>query len=79
VTVPRDTDVLASIDAKLTALLALAVATTADDLPSRRSPDRLLVEAGLSTAQAAQVLGKTERAVQLVLQKEKQRQKGRKS
>lgn len=72
----RDVDRLAAIDAKLTVILALAVPAYADNVRGR-SIDKLLTDAGLSTTEAATILGKTERAVQLALQRERQRKKRR--
>jgi hypothetical protein len=60
---------LGSIDAKLGALLALAVR---DRLPDKapthkRSMDKLLRDVGVDVAQIAALLGKTPRAVYLAL------------
>jgi hypothetical protein len=70
-------ELLAAIDAKLGALLALTVdkylRETGVAKPKERSIDRLLSDVGLSTRDIATLLGKTERAVQLVLQDERER------
>jgi hypothetical protein len=72
-----DQDLLRAIDAKLGALLALTLDEyTRERLPNRhrqRSVDRLLVDAGLPVRQVASLLGKTDRAVHLVLQSERNR------
>jgi hypothetical protein len=68
---------LETIDAKLGALLALAVEWKLNESSPRkglsRSLDRLLTDAGISTRETSKLLGKTERAVQLQLQKERER------
>lgn len=64
-------DILKSIDAKLGAILALTVDSHLRDTgiakPRPRSIDVILQDAGLTVAQIAKVLGKTERAVRLKL------------
>jgi DNA-directed RNA polymerase specialized sigma24 family protein len=70
-------DTLVSIDSKLSALLTL----TLDDYlrrtgvarPKTRSIDRMLSDAGLTPGQIAPLLGKTERAVNLALQREREK------
>lgn len=68
-------DLIRSIDSKLTALLALYldsyVRTTGIAQRKDRSIDRLLTDAGLSANTIAGLLGKTERAVHLQLQRER--------
>jgi hypothetical protein len=65
-------ELLERIDAKLGAILALTLddylRSTGIARPKPRSVDRLLADAGLNTATIAQMLGKTDRAVQLQLQ-----------
>jgi IS30 family transposase len=72
---------LAQIDSKLTALLALFLdgymRQTGIAKPKERSIDRLLVDAGLSARTVAGLLGKTERAVHLQLQREQAKKKPR--
>lgn len=72
-------DLLQRIDSKLTALLALYLDSylheTGVAQRKNRSVDRLLSDAGLSAATIAGLLGKTERAVHLQLQRERQRGK----
>jgi hypothetical protein len=72
---------LEAIDAKLTALVAVAVdvhlriyGTQRQQRP--RSLDRLLTDAGLSARDVGKLLGKTERAVHLALQAERKAAKG---
>lgn len=76
-----DNQLLESIDAKLGALLALTLDTYIRDTgiarPKPRSVDRLLADAGLSAAMVAKMLGKTERAVHLQLQDDKEPKKKR--
>jgi hypothetical protein len=68
---------LAQIDSKLTALLALLLdgylRQTGIARPKERSIDRMLSDAGLSSSTIAGLLGKTDRAVQKQLQKDRQR------
>jgi hypothetical protein len=78
--VPAD-PTLESIDAKLAALVALAVdvhlrtyGTPRQQRP--RSLDRILTDAGLSARDVGELLGKTERAVHLALQAERKKTKG---
>jgi hypothetical protein len=63
---------LQSIDTKLRALLALTVDAwiTGGDSPrrNRRPLDVILSNAGLSTKEIANLMGKTDRSVRLVLQ-----------
>lgn len=65
-------EVLERIDAKLGAILALALdqylRETGAARPKPRSVDRLLADAGLNAATIAKLLGKTDRAVRLQLQ-----------
>jgi hypothetical protein len=67
---------LERIDAKLNALLAIIVdrylRETETARPKKRSIDRLLSDAGLSATETAKLLGKTDRAVRLQLQREGQ-------
>jgi hypothetical protein len=67
-------DGLTQIDSKLTALLALILDSylrqTGVAKPKERSIDRILSDAGLSAKAIAGLLGKTERAVHLQLQRE---------
>jgi hypothetical protein len=71
---------LESIDAKLGGILALLVdlylRQTGIAKPRERGIDKQLSDVGLSTAQIAALLGKTERAVQKQLAAEK-RKKGK--
>ena len=66
---------LKDIDYKLAALLAITVdqyvRETGIARPKPRSIDRLLADAGLPTKQIAALLGKTDRAVNLVLASER--------
>jgi hypothetical protein len=61
-------ELLASIDAKLGAILVLLLDLYLRDTelakPKPRSVDRMLSDVGLPTAEIAALLGKTERAVQ---------------
>lgn len=70
---------LSQIDSKLTALLALFLdgylRQTGIAKPKERSIDRILVDAGLSARTVAGLLGKTERAVHLQLQREQSKTK----
>lgn len=67
-------DRIAQIDAKLTALLSLILdgylRETKIAKPKARSIDRMLADAGLSAKTISGLLGKTERAVNLHLQKD---------
>lgn len=69
-------DLLRSIDSKLTALLALYldsyIQQTGVAQRKDRSIDQLLTDAGLSAATIAGLLGKTDRAVHLQLQRERE-------
>jgi len=64
------------IDSKLTALLALILdgylRQTGVAKPKDRTIDRILIDAGLSARQVAGLLGKTERAVHISLQRERE-------
>ncbi len=68
---------LERIDVKLTALLALLLdgylRETATAKPKERTIERILVDAGLSAATVAGLLGKTKRAVYLALQREREK------
>lgn len=71
-------DQLQSIDSKLTALLALYLDSYMHQTGAQRkhrSVDRLLSDAGLSAATIAGLLGKTQRAVHLQLQREQARRR----
>jgi hypothetical protein len=72
-------DVLQSIDAKVGALLTLVLdrylRETGIARPKQRSVDRMLADAGLSTAMIAKLLGKTERAVTKQLAAERAKKK----
>lgn len=76
-------DLLQSIDSKLTALLALYLDSyihqTGAAQRKDRSVDRLLSDAGLSAAEIAGLLGKTDRAVHLQLQREREQDRKRKA
>jgi SOS response regulatory protein OraA/RecX len=65
------------LDAKLSALLAIVVdmylRQTEVAKPKTRSIDKILNDAGLSSSEIARLLGKTDRAVNLQLQKERAR------
>jgi hypothetical protein len=67
---------LEQIDSKLTALLALILdgylRQTGVAKPKDRTIDRILIDAGLSARQVAGLLGKTERAVHISLQRERE-------
>jgi hypothetical protein len=63
----RDEDLLASIDQKLAALLALNLNDRLDEKRQAKNLDQLLDRAGLGTAEIARYLGKGQRAVQLAL------------
>lgn len=69
---PQERD---GLEARLNALLALEIERhlreTGVTKARSRSVDKLLADAGLSTTEIGSIMGKTERAVQLVLQKEK--------
>lgn len=69
--------VLASIDAKLGALLALTLdeylRATGVAKPKPRSVDKLLADTGLTPQQIARLLGKTDRAVRMQLQAERKK------
>lgn len=70
-----DEDLLRKIDSKLAALLALSLdqylRETGVARPKPRSIDRLLTDAGLTTAEVSALLGKTARAVNLALSRER--------
>jgi hypothetical protein len=78
---PDDTQ--KSIDAKLSALLAIVLDAylrqTGVARPKTRSIDKLLRDAGLSSATIATLLGKTERAVALQLEKERDKKAAKKT
>ena len=66
----HESELLESIDSKLSAILALMLDAHLRESGSRhreRTPDELLSEAGVSNAQIAQLLGKTDRAVRKLL------------
>jgi hypothetical protein len=67
-----DHELLASIDAKLGALLSLSLDTYLRDTgiakPKERSVDAMLAAVGLSAQQIAALLGKTDRAVRMQLE-----------
>lgn len=69
-------DLLQTIDSKLAALLALIVDARLREAggarPRERSVDQLLSDAGLPASAIAGLLGKTERAVHLQLQRGRQ-------
>jgi IS30 family transposase len=75
-------DLLRSIDSKLTALLALVLdgylRETGIAQPKDRTIDRMLTDAGLSARQVAGLLGKTDRAVHISLQREREKKAARK-
>jgi len=77
--VPLDDDLLRSVDAKLSAILALTLdgylRETGVARPKQRSVDKMLSDVGLSAQQIAALLGKTDRAVHLQLQREGERKK----
>jgi len=70
---------LERIDTKVTALLAIVLDAylreTGVARPRERSVDKLLADAGLSASAIAGLLGKTERAVHLSLQRERERKR----
>jgi hypothetical protein len=74
-------DLLRSIDTKLAAILALTLDNhqrqTGVARPKERSVDKILSDAGLSSATIASLLGKTDRAVNLQLQREAARKSGK--
>jgi hypothetical protein len=76
------TEILDRIDAKLGALLALVLdahlRASGIARPKERSIDRLLTDAGLSPQTIATLLGKTDRAVHLALQREREEKERRK-
>jgi DNA-directed RNA polymerase specialized sigma24 family protein len=69
-------DLLCSIDTKLSAILTLTLDSylreTGVAKPKERSVDRMLADVGLSAGEIASLLGKTERAVHLLLQRERE-------
>jgi hypothetical protein len=73
---------LSQIDSKLTALLALFLdgylRQTGIAKVKERSIDRILSDAGLSARTIAGLLGKTERAVHLQLERDRAKKKPRK-
>jgi hypothetical protein len=77
--IDRTTETLDRIDAKLGALLALVLDAHLRESgiarPKERSIDRLLTDAGLSPQTIAALLGKTDRAVNLALQREREDKK----
>lgn len=74
---------LKRIDAKLGALLAIALdqylRETGVGRPRPRSVDRLLTDAGLTAKEIAAMLGKTERAVNMALQSKRKTKVARKT
>jgi hypothetical protein len=62
-------DAVRSLETQVSALLALSVADRVAENPRAkpRSLDRLLVDAGMTTATVATLLGKSQRAVQLAI------------
>ena len=72
-----DDELLRSIDAKLSAILVLTLdgylRETGVARPKERSVDKMLSDIGLSARQIAALLGKTDRAVNLQLQRESKR------
>lgn len=74
---------LARVESKLNAILAILVdrhiRETEIARPKERSIDQLLSDVGLSSKDIAGLLGKTERAVNLQLQRGSQRKTGRKA
>lgn len=75
-------DLLRSIDSKLTALLTLVVDARVRESGARareRSIDQLLSDAGLPASAIARLLGKTDRAVHLQLQKGRRKTGARRS
>jgi SOS response regulatory protein OraA/RecX len=78
-----DEAVLRSIDAKLGAILALLLdgylRQTGLARPKERTIDELLAAAGVSTAEIARLLGKTDRAVRLQLAGARAKKKPRKA
>jgi len=76
-------DLLQSIDAKLGAILTLTLDSylreTGVARPKERSVDRMLSDVGLSAATIAGLLGKTERAVNLQIQRERARKSRKKA
>ena len=72
----EEVEVLRKIDTKLAALLAIAVdqylRETGVAKPKPRSIDRMLTNVGLSPQEIAALLGKTDRAVHLVLAAERE-------
>jgi hypothetical protein len=77
-----DESTLKRIDAKLGALLAIALdqhlRETGVARPKPRSIDRLLTDAGLTAKEIGELLGKTERAVHMALQAERKAKGARK-
>jgi SOS response regulatory protein OraA/RecX len=77
--VTADSELLESIDAKLGALLTLVLdgylRQTGVARPKDRSVDKMLADMGLSAQTIAKLLGKTDRAVQLQLEKERAKKK----
>ena len=76
-TQPSTNELLTSIDAKLGALVMLAVDVYIRDTgvarPKERSIDRMLSDVGLSPLEVGNILGKTDRAVRKLLQEERAR------
>jgi hypothetical protein len=68
-------DVLESIDSKLSAVLVLVLdgylRQTGIARPKERSVDKMLADVGLSASEIARLLGKTDRAVRLQLEKDR--------
>jgi hypothetical protein len=80
---PTQQALLAAIDAKLAALLVLAldayIRETGVAKPKDRSIDTMLADVGVSTPEIARLLGKTDRAVQMRIKEDRERRpsKGR--
>jgi hypothetical protein len=68
---------LASIDAKLSALLVISLdqylRSTEGSRTKERTIDRMLIDSGLPASTVASLLGKTARAVHLSLQRERRK------
>jgi hypothetical protein len=74
-------ELLASIDAKVSGLLVLAldsyIRETGIARPKERSIDKMLADVGLPTPTIAKLLGKTDRAVNKQLQAEREKSKAK--
>jgi hypothetical protein len=77
--VASERELLESIDAKLGALLTLVLdgylRQTGIARPKERSVDKMLSDVGLSAQEIARLLGKTDRAVHLQLERERAKKK----